>query len=444
MKNYYDLLKKYAALTPQKIFLQFEDRAYSYLEFKEYVDRLAAAVSLPAPAAVLAWGEGIKEQAGAFFALQKCGLLPILMHHDFSEADMLQIIRQSSLQALWQLKGEAGSWIKSDLPFAPHAEADIMGALTSGSTGLPKVLYRTFFSWAGFFAEQNKIFHIDSETTMFIHGSLSFTGNLNLFVSVLSEGGTLICGERLSGRSWRTLLEKHRANSLYLVPTKLQLLAARSREPFDGLRTIITGSQLLTAQNIRRLQTAFPKMELILYYGATELNYITYAVCNDPDRDSANLGRPFPGIGVSIKDGAIYVDTPYHVSGVEIPFTCKDGGCLNENGELIFTGRLDYVINRSGYKVNSLKVENTIKAQSGVADAVVLPYEDELRGAKIAAFVVLSSVTGTEAASEAECTKAIHKALHPQEIPNDIIFVKKIPLNDRGKPDKGKLKNLLK
>ncbi len=35
-----------------------------------------------------------------------------------------------------------------------------MGALSSGSTSVPKVLYRTYESWAGFFPIQNGIFNI--------------------------------------------------------------------------------------------------------------------------------------------------------------------------------------------------------------------------------------------------------------------------------------------
>jgi len=434
MKNYYDILTKYAATQPDRVLLQLEDSSYSYGWFKDYADKLAAeaAHQLTGPAAVLVLGAGPVEQAGAFLALQKIGLLPIIMHHDFSPEDMLAIAEKNSLQALWQLGKEQSTWQLTGLPLAEHVENDIMGALTSGSTGLPKVLYRTFFSWAGFFPVQNEIFHITQATVMLFHGSLSFTGNLSIFVSVLNEGGTLVSGLRLSGRSWYQLLEKHQVNSLYLVPAKLQLLAARAKAPLAGLKTIITGSQLLSAQNIRDLQQAFPCMELILYYGASELNYITYAICDDPERDTANLGKPFPGFGVSIKDGAIYVDTPYHVSGVPIPFTCNDGGAINEKGELIFAGRKDYVINRGGYKVNSLKVENAIKALAEVADAVVLPYEDKLRGAQIAAFVVLKESNPEETAVR----HTIRHAMDVRDCPDKIIFLAELPLNDRGKPDK--------
>ena len=38
-----------------------------------------------------------------------------------------------------------------------------MGSWSSGSTGLPKLMFRRYASWAGFFTEQNKKFQVDRE-----------------------------------------------------------------------------------------------------------------------------------------------------------------------------------------------------------------------------------------------------------------------------------------
>ena len=63
----------------------------------------------------------------------------------------------------------------------PPPEA-CMGAMTSGTTGRAKVLFRTYESWAGFFEEQNRVFGITPDSCMFAQGSLAFTGNLNLYM----------------------------------------------------------------------------------------------------------------------------------------------------------------------------------------------------------------------------------------------------------------------
>ena len=168
-------------------------------------------------------------------------------------------------------------------------------------------------------------------------------------------------------------------------------------------------------------------------------NSITYAICEDPDRDSSNLGRPFPGIRVSVgDDGLIYVDTPYHVSGARIPFTVKDTGHLNEKGELIFGGRRAAWINKGGVKLSTVRLELLLKALPGVADAVVLPVKDRLRGDAAAAFLVAEKGEGEQA-----IRRTVRQSLKPVEVPDSLIFLPQIPLNDRGKVDRNALRRLL-
>ncbi|PBG31184.1 hypothetical protein BGU85_26965, partial [Clostridioides difficile] len=42
--------------------------------------------------------------------------------------------------------------------------------------------------------------------------------------------------------------------------------------------SIFTGSQLLFEDTARNLKKYMPKSEIILYYGASELNYITFLI----------------------------------------------------------------------------------------------------------------------------------------------------------------------
>ena len=54
------------------------------------------------------------------------------------------------------------------------------GVLTSGTTGMPKPLWRTESSWADYFDIQNDSLHSNHATRRFVHGSFSVTGNTNL------------------------------------------------------------------------------------------------------------------------------------------------------------------------------------------------------------------------------------------------------------------------
>lgn len=442
MRNYYELLVSQSIRQPQKICLQLDAAGISYEAMRQYVDKLADLFLAKnkgslAEGAFLVLGEGIKAQLGGFFALQKLGLLPILLHHGLQEGEQQSIMAKNQLQGLWQIQGESDALVLTDYAPVQHQEPDIMGVLTSGSTGTPKVLYRTYFSWAGFFQEQNRVFQVDDSTKMFIQGSLSFTGNLNILASVLFAGGTMIATDYMNSHRWYNQLVAYGANAMYMVPAKLQLLGQAAKPAYAGMKMIITGSQLVSEHCRQVLYKAFPQTALLLYYGASELNYITYRFLGADDQLAVdNLGQPFQGISLRLQDDIIYVDTPYHVSGVEIPFSCQDTGYLDEKGNLIFQGRRSQWVNKGGYKVSCLKLENKLKSLANVADVAVLPCQDKLRGQEIAAFVVLQ-----EASEEArqDFRKAVRKKLDPREMPKIIRFLAQLPLNDRGKIHKDAL-----
>ena len=141
---------------------------------------------------------------------------------------------------------------------------------------------------------------------------------------------------------------------------------------------------------------------------------------------------------LSIKDGLIYVDTKYHVSGVHIPFSVRDTGCINEAGELIFGGRKGAFVNRGGVKLNLLKLETELQSLAGVREAAALRMADERRGEGVAVFIVRDA-----AATEDAVRKTIRHALAASEMPDKILFIDAMPLTDCGKVDDDKLREFL-
>lgn len=449
--NYYELLRDWGHRQEDKLLLAEDGRTICYGEMLRIVEGMRKQWSEKFPqrhqhGSLLVLADTLGGQLAAFLALQAMDIRPILLHHGLKTAETAAILQENQLQGILTVRQttldpsnidqSAFDWSIEATDYAGQTpqDEDILGVLSSGSTGVPKVMYRTYASWAGFFPVQNAIFHIQRETRLFIHGSLSFTGNLNALLGVLYAGGSIITSGTWHCRQWAALMQAYAVDVIYLLPTKLQVLVAALKAPLPQVQCLFTGSQLLSSRNIRDLKKLFPKAELILYYGASELNYITYAICGHEKRDSRNLGRPFPGIGLSVRNGLIYVDTPYHVSGMKPPFTVKDTGWLNAAGELIFEGRQEAWINKGGVKLNTLRLENELREVPGVQEAVVLSMQDKLRGSSAAAYVVKAA-----GISEKEVRQAIRRTLKPVEIPQRISFLPKLPLNDRGKVDRKRL-----
>ncbi|MBQ3442256.1 MAG: AMP-binding protein [Selenomonadaceae bacterium] len=364
--NFYDLLKAKARLMPDKIFLTVDEDALTYEAFLNAVDNQSN-------------GGNFISQAVNFFAAQK------------------------------------GNPSKS------------FEVKTSGSTSTPKTLRRTFDSWLNFFPTQNKVFRVDESSKVFMHGSLDFTGNLNTFLAVMHAGGSVVTSDKFSPKTWLKLIKD--ATNIYLVPAKLSLLA--SGEPLDKIRSIFTGSQVLTKAQSLNLMKKFPTAEIFLYYGASELSFITYKKISAANAaDVHNLGKPFDGVTVLIRDGLIYVDTPFCAEGIATPATVGDFGRI-EGGDLIFEGRGEDFINRGGVKLSALDIEGKIATLEGVKAVAVVKVPDKVRGDNFLAYVV-GSVD----------KKRIRQALTPAESPRDIIFVDALPLNASGKVDKKSLKQL--
>jgi len=441
--NYFDLLVQQTETHPDKLFFVMDDHAFTYEKFLKLTDnifRSAKETDVQPGDDVLLFANNAVLQLAGFLALQHLGVRPILVHKDLGPREVADVQAVNDLQGFAEVQASTVRFTPTHLPQQAHAEPDILGVLSSGSTGTPKVLYRTYDSWAGFFPTQNEIFAVADDTVMFLHGSLSFTGNMNSLLSVLYAGGTIVTSDHLRCKIWAQLMIEYHVNCIYMIPTKLVLLAEamNGRQAFPEVCTMFTGSQLLTPPMIEDLMDILPNAQIILYYGASELNYITYAIVDSPYRPPENLGRPFPGIEISIQDGLIYVDTKYHVSGAQVPFSVRDTGSINEKGELIFGGRKGAFVNRGGVKLNLLKMETELQSLAGVREAVALRTKDELRGEGVVAFVVKE-----EAATEEDVRRTIRHALAAAEMPDKLIFVAEIPLNDCGKPDQDALQKLL-
>lgn len=409
---------------------------------------------------VLIKSQNLYHQLLAFLAVMDTGQIPIIGHYDLPEDAEKQLVEKNRIgfmleekDSRWILKQGVGAEDKDGAVSAasqngkgaaafvpakvPYQNA-CMGVLSSGSTDVPKVMYRTYESWADFIPEQNRRFGIDGSSVVFTEGSFSFTGNLNIWASVLYAGCTLAVGEVFNGRRWLEMIDTYHASVLYLVPAKLKMLTRYLHREHLSMKMILAGSQLLGAATAEKLKKHFPESEIILYYGASELNYITWLNYEEVLRFPDSVGKPVPGVRVWVENGLIYIDTPYHVEGLQQPCTLHDTGFFNEEGYLIFNGRENDIINKGGFKISCTKVENSLCSLPEVAQAVVLPYEDAERGQEAAAFLVCEKEVSVLALRQ-----RLRKILMPQERPKIIILLPGIPLNSRGKTNRDALLKML-
>lgn len=373
----------------------------------------------------------------------------------FNDGQKNKVLLIQSLSFVEQLLQWLWGLYKGYIPMVCHNEMDVayidelariisvegvptsadFGVLTSGTTGRPKPLWRSESSWREFFDTQNNIFHINKDTKIFLHGSFSFTGVSNMVVAVLWSGGTVITTSSLRPIRWIQLINKYHVDHIYALPTKLRLLVRHCKSKLDSINYIIGGSQVLDRQLMEQLELICPNMEFILYYGASELNYITYCTGKEWLDREGTVGRPFPSVKIAEQNSVIYVTTKHHIEGIPDTYTVNDCGYIDSDGYLMFHGRRGDVINKGGYKISIPEMELYLQSLQGVSEVAVITINDKIRGEDFIAYMVLED--NTKFSKIIEC---IHHERPSVEWPKAILEIPMIPLTECSKVDKRKLK----
>lgn len=323
--------------------------------------------------------------------------------------------------------------LKAEIP-----ENACMAVMTSGTSGKNKLLFRTFESWYKYFPFQNRIFGMGENSRIFMQGSLAFTGNLNLYMAQLSAGGTIIGADFFDPRVWLEEIERERADTIYLIPAKMRALRQlyEKRQVKNGrIQTLISGSQSMGKKEAEAFKKVFTDGEVILYYGASELSYITFVRGCDMKSDNTLIGREFPKVQVRLEDGKFLVTTEYGVIGTEKETFIGDYGHMDEEGFFYFDGRKDDIYNINGRKVSAVRVENALLEIGGVSEAAVKTVTERDRDV-LSAWVVMKP--GKEK-DEGRIRKELAERLPFYEIPRHFFFINALPKTDSGKIIKRKL-----
>ena len=349
------------------------------------------------------------DQLTEFLACQGMGYVPVILPKDMAEG-------------------------KKDALVQKIPEDACMAVMTSGTSGENKLLFRTFESWYDYFSIQNEVFHITSESRLFMQGSLAFTGNMNLYMAQLSAGATILSEDRFDPRLWIKEIKQWRADGIYLIPTKLhalyQALKHEDQTPIEEIETILSGSQSLGKKDALELKTFFSKAEITLYYGASELSYVTYIRDHEMNEDKTRIGRPFPQVDVKLKEGRLLVNTAFGVIGAGKEASAGDYAHQDAEGYVCFDGRKDDICNINGRKISTVRVEQAVLDLGIAEQAAVKPIEKNGRE-YLAAWVILKDKTLS--VDVQQIRKMLKNTLSEEEIPRYIFFLDAFPVNESGK-----------
>ncbi|MEO0407218.1 MAG: AMP-binding protein, partial [Cyanobacteria bacterium P01_A01_bin.135] len=342
-------------------------------------------------------------------------------HHSdllLGEAGLIDALRDSMgpgtrALALPMLPG----WrLPSDAPTAAVTATHDSGrpfyaCFTSGTTGQPKGVVKTHRSWVAGLAASRIEFGITASDQVLVPGSLSHSLSLYAAVEVLAAGATLHLLNRATGAAAVARLQQYPVTVIVAVPTLLHQLTLDAPDPFPGVRLVIAGGAKLTEKVTHRLRQIFPKAQIVEYYGASELGFVSVRWEGMP---ASSVGRAFEGVALSVRrqDGSAaavgetgwvcirselmcagYLDQPQnqnqrqgfrYLNGWG---TVGDRGWLDAQGYLYLAGRQEMLV-CAGVNVYPAEVEAALLKLPEVAAALVLGVSDDCRGDVIHAVVV--------------------------------------------------------
>ncbi|OBH56698.1 class I adenylate-forming enzyme family protein [Mycobacterium sp. E2479] len=286
--------------------------------------------------------------------------------------------------------------------------------------------------------------------------SLSLWAGIYQVLFAFRAGSGVVLMDRFSPTDFAALVRRHQLRSTVLPPAALTMvLHDDSVNDLSPLKIVRSITAPLSPVQAGRFRDKFGVI-VLNSYGQTELGgeVVGWSAADAREWGETKLGsvgRPLPGIDVTIADDEVMVRTPTtaarKIDAAFLDRLTDDGwfhtgdlGWFDDDGFLWLDGRVSDMINRGGLKVFPGAVEDVLVAADGVREAAVVGIPDERVGEVPWAFVV----KGDESISEGGLVSWCRERLTPYRVPVRIVFVEQLPRNDVGKVVKRELAALAK
>ena len=319
--------------------------------------------------------------------------------------------------------------------------------LTSGTTGLPKLVIHTLSSLAA---------------PIRIGGPLGRTAVWSTFYDIRRYGGLQIFLRAVLGGGSLVLSSAGEATGDFLVRAGAAGVTHISGTPSHWRRALMSpAARRIAPQYVRlsgeiadqaildRLRACYVGSRVAHAFASTEAG-VAFDVGDGRSGFPASLiGQQGVDVEMKIEHGSLRIRsarTARAYLGSEGK-TLADKNGFVDTGDMVelrgdryyFSGRGDGIINVGGRKVHPEEVEAVINRHPGVQMSLVRARKNPITGAVVAADVVLKTELGSKsAAAETEALKrevlnACHAALTPHKVPAAIRFMPSLEVTAAGK-----------
>jgi len=320
--------------------------------------------------------------------------------------------------------------------------------VTSGTTGARKLALRDCAALDADARHVRDATGLTPEDRVLLAISLSHSYALDLIVGAVLAGA---CVETVPVFDLPTIASRIARGATVFpgVPFLFEGLGARWEGAGDLRLAFSAGTRLPCST--RRAFTDVTGVPIGDLYGATELGTVVFRDPLDGDPAPGLVGRPLPGVSARVLDpstgrtlapgeeGELAIRAPSMLCGYEHAepdladghFRTGDLARLDDRGRVHITGRLRFMIEAGGLKLNPIELEEVIERHPGVRECLVLPMPASETVSRIRALVVPDPVAGEP--SESELRAYLRERVGPAKIPRRFEFVDALPRSSTGK-----------
>jgi acyl-CoA synthetase (AMP-forming)/AMP-acid ligase II len=343
---------------------------------------------------------------------------------------------------------------------APHSVA--VQPYTSGSTGRPKGVLLTHYgqNWSRRILAHTR--GTSENDVILVAAPLYHKNALNAIKQGLTAGATLPLLPQFDIVRYIEAIRRHRCTVISGVPTMMAMVLTRkdllAKTDTTSVRTLMMGSAPSSPQLLTELKTHFPNGEALVVYGVTEGGPVPLGPHPEgKPRPPGSLGVPYPGTeaklvgGPGPDEGELVLKNPgillgYHNLPEETAKRLRDGWyytgdiCRRDRDSFYyFVGRTDDMFVSGGENIFPGEVEALLARHPAVHQALVMPFDHELKGQVPYAFVV----TRVGAEITEDDLKQFALANGPAyQYPRRVFFLDQFPLAGTNKVDRERLRAL--
>ena len=345
----------------------------------------------------------------------------------------------------------------SERPLCPGT-GDTIALLvyTSGTTGRPKGAALTHSNLAVNALTLNTCWQLTASDRMLLALPLfHINGLANGLHTWLTRGFRMRLLDRFRKETILDDFAGFRPTFFFGVPTMytrlLDASADVARRIGEPMRVFVSGSAPLPSDTMERFRQLYGHT-ILERYGMTETLGIT-ANPYSGERRPGTVGQPLPGVSIRLSDGeqgevlvkgsTVFAGYWRDAEATKTAFTSdgyfRTGDIADRSLDGYYTvrgRRIDLIIS-GGFNVYPQEIENLLKKQPGILEAIVIGESDPIRGERPVAYLVADP----NARLDAETLRTTcQESLASYKTPRDFRFVRDMPRNALGKIQRHRLR----